>query len=189
MKDELMLRAGARPGDTVAVTGSFGKSSAGLKVLLGNCDVEPEIRRGLVESVLMPHARLREGLALAKSRTVSASIDSSDGLAWSLHEIARASGVGFLLDVLPVAEEVQELAKANRLDVLSLTLYGGEEYELVVTVKPELFQSAKGAVEKAGGMLMPIGRVTADKKVVLLIKGKKVFIEPRGYEHFGDKSN
>jgi thiamine-monophosphate kinase len=186
VKDELMLRSGARPGDVVAVTGFFGRSSAGLKILLGKFDVEPKIRRGLVESVLMPHARLREGLALGKSGAVSASIDSSDGLAWSLHEIARASGVGFLLDVLPVAEEVQEFAKANRLDALGLTLHGGEEYELVVTIKPRLYRKAEEAIAEAGGALMRIGRVTAEKDIVLVTEGKRCVIEPRGYEHFKD---
>jgi thiamine-monophosphate kinase len=186
VKDKLMLRSGARPGDVVAVTGFFGRTSAGLKILLGKFDVEPKIRRGLVESALMPHARLREGLALGKSGAVSASIDSSDGLAWSLHEIARASNVGFLLDMLPVAEEVQEFAKANRLDALDLTLYGGEEYELVVTIKPRLYKKAEEAIAKAGGALIRIGSVTAEKDMVLMTEGKKCVIEPRGYEHFKD---
>jgi len=183
-KDGLMLRSGARPGDLVAVTGSFGKTTAGLKILLGSSRAQPEIREVFVESVLMPFARLREGLALAQTKAVTAAIDSSDGLAWSLHEIARASKVGFLIDNLPAAEGVEKFAKINKIDPLELTLYGGEEYELVLTIQPELWRKAEEAVEKVGGKLLPIGKVTAEKKIFLEIRGRKRVIEPRGWEHF-----
>lgn len=183
-KNMLMLRSGAKPGDLVAVTGFFGKASAGLKILLDRFKAPQKIRKILTESVLMPHARLKEGLALSQTRAVTASIDSSDGLAWSLHEIAKASNVGFLIDKLPTAKEVERFAKINELDPLELTLYGGEEYELVLTVKPMLWKKAEKAVEKVDGKLLPIGKVTAEKQVILEISGKRQVIEPRGWEHF-----
>jgi thiamine-monophosphate kinase len=183
-KNALMLRSGAKPGDLVAVTGSFGKTAAGLKILLDGFKAHGEIRKILVESVLMPHARLKEGLALSKTKTVTAAIDSSDGLAWSLHEIAKASNVGFLIEKLPTAKEVEKFAKTNRFDVSELTLYGGEEYELVLTIKPKLWRKAEKAVEEVGGKLLPIGRVTAERQVLLEIDGKRQAIEARGWEHF-----
>jgi len=183
-KDELMLRSGAKPGDVVAVTGFFGKTSAGLKILLSNLKVPETIRRILVESVLMPHARLKEGLALNRTGAVTASIDSSDGLAWSLHEIAAAGNVGFVIDRLPIANEVKRLAEVTSLEPVELSLYGGEEYELVLTIKPELWNKAEGAVQKAGGKLLKIGKVIAEKSVVLKMDGKEIVVEPRGYEHF-----
>jgi thiamine-monophosphate kinase len=183
-KGEVMLRSGAKPGDVVAVTGSFGKTAAGLKILLDDLKVQSEIRKILVESVLMPHARLKEGLALNQTKAVTAAIDSSDGLAWSLHEIARASKVGFLINKLPTAEEVEKFAKINRLDALELTLYGGEEYELVLTIKPKLWRKAEKAVEEVGGKLLSIGKVTAERQVLLEIDGKRQAIEARGWEHF-----
>jgi thiamine-monophosphate kinase len=183
-KDEMMLRSGARPGDIVGVTGLFGNVSAGLKILLNGFKASTKMREYLVESVLMPHARLKEGLALGQAKTVSAAIDSSDGLAWSLHEIARASNVGFLIDRLPVSEEVKNFAKMNRLDPLDLALYGGEEYELVVTVKARLWGKAERAVAKVGGRLLLIGKVTSEKQVLMEIDAKRCVIEPRGYEHF-----
>jgi len=183
-KSVLMLRSGAKPEDIVAVTGFFGKASAGLKILLDGFKAPQKIRRTLVESVLMPHARLKEGLALSRTRAVTASIDSSDGLAWSLHEIVKASHVGFLIDKLPVAKEVETFAEINELDPLELTLYGGEEYELVLTVKPRLWDKAEKAVEKVGGKLLPIGKVTAERRVLLEINGERRVIEPRGWEHF-----
>lgn len=188
-KDEVMLRSGAKPGNIVAVTGFFGKTTAGLKILLEEFKAQPEIRKILVEPVLMPHARLKEGLALSKTKAVTAAIDSSDGLAWSLHEIAKASNVGFLIDKLPTAGEVEKFAKINKLDLVELTLYGGEEYELVLTIKPRLWRKVENAVERVGGKLLPIGKVTAEKQVLLEIDGKRHTIEPRGWEHFKNVRN
>ncbi len=183
-KSALMLRSGARPGDVVAVTGSFGRTAAGLRILLHDLKARANVRSKLVESVLAPKAKLKEGLALSRTKAVTASIDSSDGLAWSLHEIARSSRVGFLIDTVPESNEVEEFAKMHKLDPIELTFYGGEEYELVVTLKPELLEKARKAVEQVGGELLPIGRVTADERVLLRIRGKGKVIEPRGYEHF-----
>jgi thiamine-monophosphate kinase len=181
---DLMLRSRARPGDLLAVTGPFGITSAGLRILLNNSCAPPEIHEALVESVFMPHARLKEGLALCKTRAVSASIDSSDGLAWSLHEIAESSNVGILVDRLPIDKEVETFAEVNKLDPLELALYGGEEYELVLGIKPEFWNQAEAAVEKVGGRILRIGRTTAEKRLTLEFGGERRVIEPRGYEHF-----
>jgi thiamine-monophosphate kinase len=183
-KDEVILRSGSKPRDLVAVTGSFGKTAAGLKILLDGLKVQSKIRKILAESVLMPHARLKEGLALSQTKAVTAAIDSSDGLAWSLYEIARASNVGFLIKKLPTAEEVEKFAGINKFDLLELTLYGGEEYELVLTIKPKLWRKAEKAVEEVGGELLPIGTVTVERQVLLEIDGKRQVIEARGWEHF-----
>ena len=182
-KSALILRSGAKPGDVLAVTGLFSKSAAGLRLLLGTC-VAPKNARTLVEAVLMPKARLLEGLALGGCGGVSASMDSSDGLAWTLHELARLSNVGFELDKVPVASEVERFAELNRFDATELALYGGEEYELVVTVKPEKWADAVTAVDAADGKLMPIGKVTQEKQILVQIDGKKCAIEARGWEHF-----
>jgi len=178
-KRRLMLRSEAKPGDIVATTGPFGNAAAGLKILLQNLSAPSKIKKKLVDSVLMPRARLNEGLALAKSSSVTASIDSSDGLAWSLHEISRASQVGFIIDKVPMAKEAKQLAEKHKLDPIELSLYGGEEYELVVTIKPWLWRKATEKVS-----LIRIGRVSKEKKLILKA-GKKAFpIEARGWEHF-----
>ena len=180
----LMLRSGAKPGDIVAVTGFFGKTAAGLRLLLDGYAASKELREVLLRSVCMPKARLNEGMALCGSGAVSASIDSSDGLAWSLHELARTSHVGFAISSVPVADEVLRFAEFNGLNALELALYGGEEYELVVTVKPKQWTTAETAVEAAGGRLMPIGKVTRDKQVLLNVDGETCTVEARGWEHF-----
>ena len=182
-KHHLIKRSGAKPGDYVAATGSFGKTASGLKILMGSLSA-PEIGGALVDSVLMPKARVKEGVTLAQSQAATASIDSSDGLAWSLHEICRASNVGFHLDTLPIAPEAERFAKIHGFDPVELALYGGEEYELLVTIKPRLWQEAKKAVEAVGGRLIKMGLVTKEKQLLLKTDRKLVSIEARGWEHF-----
>lgn len=179
----LIKRSGAKAGDIVAVTGAFGKTAAGLKILIANLS-GPDDSGALVDSVLMPRARVKEGVALAQSQTATASIDTSDGLAWSLHELSQASGVGFCLDYLPVAVEAENFAKHHGFDPNELALYGGEEYELLVTINPQLWKKAKQAVETVGGELIKIGVATEQKQVIIKTGNGTVAVEARGWEHF-----
>jgi thiamine-monophosphate kinase len=183
-KNLLIKRSGAKPRDIVAVTGSFGKTTAGLKFLLEELPTPAGIKQTFVDAVLMPQARLKEGLTLAKTRAVTASIDSSDGLAWSLYEIAKASNIGFSIDNLPIAKEAEEFAKINNLNPIELSLYGGEEYELVITVVPKLWERVKIAVENVGTQLIKIGEVTKEKSLILRNDKRILQIEPKGWEHF-----
>jgi len=180
----IVRRSGAKPGDIVAVTGYFGKTSSGLKILLEGLAPPEHIKKPLVESVLMPKARLKEGLALADLGALTSSIDSSDGLAWSLYELSEASGVGFLIKKIPVAPEVEVFAEEYNLDPINLSLYGGEEYELVVTVKPELWNEAKKSLDMLGTPLIDIGEVTKERKIEVEINGSRRVIEKKGWEHF-----
>jgi thiamine-monophosphate kinase len=184
-KGALMLRGGAKVGDVLAVTGLFGRSAAGLRLLLDpKLKASSAMRTALLDAVCMPKARLQEGLALAGLGAVSASIDSSDGLAWCLHELSAQSGVGFAVSNLPIAEEVKQFATLNHLNAAELALYGGEEYELVVTIKPEMWRKAEEAIAVAGVKLFRIGEATMDKRVVLDFDGVKRDVKARGYEHF-----
>jgi thiamine-monophosphate kinase len=179
--EEIIRRDGARPGDVVAVTGEFGKSAAGLRILLARRKDQARRFPQLVKSVLHPMARLEEGVKLAKTRSVSSSIDSSDGLAWSLHEIAGLSGVSIHLENVPIAREVEAFARAERVTASDLALYGGEEYEIVVTIDRDKYPSVKRKVPsliRMGQVKAGSGEVTAD------IAGRSVTVEPRGWEHF-----
>jgi thiamine-monophosphate kinase len=187
-ESKIVKRSGATVGDILAVTGPFGLTGAGLKLLLEKMKSEPKVKRRLIEAVYEPVPKIREGVALAASGCLSSSIDSSDGLAWSIHELARFSKVGFIVENIPIPKEVTRFANLNSLDPLDLALNGGEEYELVVTVKREHWSEAERIARKAGGTLHKIG-VAVEKFGVLLKteKGETKTIEPKGYEHF--KSN
>ena len=182
--DRLIRRSGAKTGDILAVTGLFGKTAAGLKLLLENLDAPAELKRQLLDAVYLPQARLREGLALARSGVVTASIDSSDGLAVSLHELRKMSKKGFEVSSLPVAGEARSFAERHKLDVKDLVLYGGEEYELIVTIRPEGWRKAQRFVHKIGGSLFRIGVVIDDQSIHLREDDKEFEIPYRGWEHF-----
>lgn len=181
----LMLRNGANPGEIVATTGEFGLTSVGLRILKEQLTAPINIKKRVLDAVLIPQARLREGLALAETGAVTASIDSSDGLAWSLHEISQASNLGIEIDNPPIARETYDFARKHNLDPLELSLYGGEEYELVVTIRSSVWEKTIAAVKRAGGKLIRIGKTVEKKGLFLQEKDKLVEIKARGYEHFG----
>lgn len=177
----IVSRAGARPGEWVVVTGPFGQTAAGLKILIHRAKAEARFRRTAVSSVLMPAPRLALGLALSKYLT--SSIDSSDGLAISLHTISEMSGVGIRLSRLPYAEGLERFASLNSCSAEELALYGGEEYEVVGTVKKGRIAEAKRKAKSMGSELRVIG------ETVPLARGKRVFLRGKdvrkdGWIHF-----
>ncbi len=177
----ILPRDGAKPGDIVAVTGDFGSTSAGLRILLGKKRLWPRRFSKLVYSVLHPAAKLETGLKLARTGFVNSSIDSSDGLAWSLHEIARLSSVNIVVERIPIARDVEIFAQEERLSAEKLALFGGEEYELVLTVQKDRFASLKRKVPS----LLRIGTVEKGRGQVWAQFGDRmVGVEPRGYDHF-----
>ena len=179
---QLVLRSGARVGDIVAVTGEFGAASAGLKALLKEGLRPASLAPALSRAVYKPGAELDIGLALAASAALTASIDSSDGLAWSLHELSQASKIGIEITRVPVSKAARDFAASYHYKADDLALYGGEEYHLVVTVKPNKFNVARRA---ARGRLMPIGVVTPKSHGVRLRKARGYAQIPmKGWEHF-----
>jgi thiamine-monophosphate kinase len=177
---KLVRRDGARVGDIVAVTGPFGKPAAGLRILMSRQKKDRSNYPSLVKAVLRPRARLSEGIILARSGGITSSIDSSDGLAWGLHQIAQASLVGINLHTIPVAADVQSFAKEHRVSAIELALYGGEEYELVVTVTPKRFPDLKKRVPS----LKRIGIVEKGSEVVAHLEGNRIQVKEKGWEHF-----
>ena len=177
----LIRRNRATPGDIIAVTGPFGRTSAGLRILMSRKEKDRANYPSLIKAILQPRARLTEGIILAKSHAATSSIDSSDGLAWSLHQIAKSSKVGINLHTIPFAPEAEAFAKEHRLSALDLALYGGEEYELVLTIKPKRFHELKKRIPS----LTRIG--TVEKKplgVVAHIEGKRIQVKEKGWQHF-----
>ena len=185
-RNQILRRSGAKPGDLIATTGNFGYTGALFEALLRGYSEPAGLVAQIREPALHPKARLKEGQILAQSGFVSASIDSSDGLAWSLYELSSASRVGFQLDYLPIPEICEKFASANDLDPVDLALYGGEEFELIVTMAPEKWNEVETKVQQVGGSLIRIGSILEEPEKVLRIDGKEKPIEPKGYEHFSD---
>jgi len=150
-------RNGAKPGDLIICSGKFGYSASGLKILMRNAKAKGQFRKNAVLSVIRPKPQQRFGIYLAKS--FSSSIDSSDGLAISLYELARQSKVNFFVDHIPAVNGIKEFAKNNHLDDKSLVFYGGEEYEIVATIPQANLEKAKSLTKRSKLKLYVIGRV------------------------------
>ncbi|MDH7555890.1 MAG: thiamine-phosphate kinase [Candidatus Methanosuratincola sp.] len=181
--DRIVRRSGASPGDLLAVTGHFGETASALEILLKGRSAPPPLRRRLLRSVYQPRARVDLGVALAGTGAVTSSMDSSDGLAFTLHELARSSGVRFVIYKVPVSRAAEEFASIHGIPAEELALYGGEEYEFVLTIKPEAYDRAQAAAERCGNSLLPIGRVEEGRGVFLSDGTLERPIEAKGWEH------
>jgi len=181
----IMRRAGgAAPGDLLATTGDFGLTSAAFKHLLEGYELPEEIRGPVLDSVYMPAARVWEGVALGMTGAVTGCMDSSDGLGVSLHDLQRSMGLGFTVREPPVHPAAARFADHNGLDPEELALYGGEEYELVFTLRPESLEAVRAALAGVGCAPRVIGEVTQGPKIVLSQGGEEKPIRAGGWIHF-----
>ncbi len=183
-ESRLMLRETSRPGDILATTGGFGHTSAAFKILLEGMNAPMSLRERLVASVYMPRARVEAGVALAATGTATSCMDSSDGLAMSLHDLRRSSGNGFRITSVPITKDAAMFSELHALDKTTLALYGGEEYELIFTLNPNGVKDARDALRGAGANLIEIGEVTSDKRIVYVDDGREKEIRSSGWEHF-----
>ena len=147
--DAPVRRRGATAGEAVCVTGALGRTAAGLRAFdAGDVDRGNDLFR-------FP-PRIDAGLALAPHAT--AMMDSSDGLARSLHQLAEASGVGFDVDraAVPVHDAVDEYADGDS-DRWRMAATVGEDFELVCTLPAEAVGVARESLDTD---LVEIGGVT-----------------------------
>lgn len=132
-------RAGARPGDLLYVTGSPGWSRLGLDLLrVGRPSRPSGWRREAMRAHLRPEARWREGRAAARSGAVAAMIDVSDGILTDLSHLLERDGIGAVLaeESFPVSRSFLAASSALGVDPLDAFLAGGEDYELLMAVRP-----------------------------------------------------
>ena len=176
-KDKVLLRRGAREGDLLAVTGPMGTAAAGW-VARKRGIFAPRTEKALLE----PQPRIKEGMTLSASGKVSSCMDITDGLAFSIGELSRQSGVCFEVRwcSIPIGEDVQKVAEKGGVPIEDLVLHYGGEYELLFTVSPDAVDELTAAL---GGRLHVIGRATGEQNV-LIREGKVVPLDTRGYEHF-----
>ena len=166
-----VTRAGAKPGDGVWVTGSFGGPWAALQALHRGEKPDPAHRARFAH----PLPRVAAGQWLAE-HGATAMIDVSDGLAADLGHVAAASRVGIALigDVVPRVEGVSP----------SDALSSGEEYELAVTL-PAGFGAKEVALfeSQVRGKLTRVGDVKDGSAVTVMLGGRRIPAPP-GFDHF-----
>lgn len=161
-------RSGAEPGEAVCVTGSFGRSAAALRLFERGDDSR-------ANALFRFTPRVKPGMVIASC--ASSMMDSSDGLARSLHQLAAASDCGFAIETpLPIDEAVDEVA-AGGTDRKEMGLFFGEDFELVFTISPEYLS---GVRRRCDLPITRIGTVTAAEDGVTLDAQP---LPDRGYTH------
>jgi thiamine-monophosphate kinase len=172
-----VTRAGARPGDVVALAGRLGWSAAGLALLRSGVapsgqDVSAELA-GVIAAHLRPQPPYPAGPA-ARAAGATAMVDVSDGLLQDLGHVASASHVSVSLDagLLPVAEPIKAAAKLLGTRSLDWVLGGGEDHALVATFPANAALPAGWSV---------VGEVIAGAGI--LVDGA-LWDGPVGWDHF-----
>ena len=157
-KGTAMRRGGAKPGDTIWISGALGGSALGLST-----------QRGAAwKRHLRPEPRLALGNFLRSRLKATAAMDLSDGLSLDLRRLCLASGLH------------AEIAEPPRFRGASLeqALHGGEDYELLFTTSP----NARVPQNLGGIPLTPIGVMRRGTPGEVLLHGTR--LEALGYDHF-----
>ena len=150
-----VTRAGARPGDLVAVAGRIGWAAAGFAVLSRGF----RSPRALVDAHRRPAPPYDEG-PRAAGLGATAMVDVSDGLVSDLGHVATASGVCVRLDsdAFHVPQEFKDTARALSADPLQWPLTGGDDHALAATFPADvdlpMAWSVVGRVEAGEGVVV-----------------------------------
>jgi thiamine-monophosphate kinase len=180
----VLTRAGARPGDFVYVSGTIGAAAAGLQMLTGP-DTAPAA--SCVGRYLRPSPRVKTGRLLGRNRAASSCVDLSDGLGDGIARLAESSGVGITIDgaTVPVEPDARRWFESQGQEPLTAAIAGGDDYELLFTVRPRLRGRLKAALLHGGVPLTRIGVCTADRALALVSPDSEVpRALPAGFSHF-----
>jgi len=134
----------------------------------------------LLKKHLYPEPRLALGQWLSAHRKTTAMMDLSDGLSTDLPRLCAASGVGARIQssLLPAVPRWNH-------QTLELALHGGDDYELLFTVRAN--QTLPAKID--GVPLTRVGEITGGRKVVLVtLKGSEQPLHDRGWNPFAIKS-
>jgi thiamine-monophosphate kinase len=192
-----LSRHGARPGDTLYVSGTLGGAALGLSLLRAGWrwsdsaarrrQASSPAMRGASAALkrhLAPDPELKLGRLLARHALATSAMDLSDGLSKDLHRLCRASRVGarILAAALPLdSGAVHWLGEEQ---ALRFALHGGEDYRLLFSVPPRRVRRLCRLVPL--DRLHPIGQVVSRRDGVKLQDeaGRVVSLPPLGYDHF-----
>lgn len=187
-ENEVLYRSGARPGDSIYVTGNIGDSSAGLKILKNEISPPKSIASHFIKLHNEPKPLIKTGRIIAASRLASAMIDLSDGLLSDLGHICKESGVGAMLfkKKIPISSELKLLASRVKFNPIDLAFSGGEDYLLLLTVPKAKIKDFEILYKNKGSSpLYLIGEIREEKGVRMVNDdGSIEEISIRGFNHF-----
>lgn len=170
-RGKAVLRSGAKPGDSIYVTGALGGSAFALDRL------RKGERLGVERSPhFLPEPRLSVGRRLRELRIASALIDISDGLSTDLQHICEESRVGAELQAEAIPRALAGRGKTRV--ALEFALHGGDDYEL-------LFTSSRPVPPRLGGVpITRIGQIRRGAGMRLSMAGVTRSLKAGGWEHF-----
>ncbi len=184
-------RSGARAGDIIYVSGRLGEAEAGFHLITHGRGVSDGRRlsdsRNLgpcLRKHLYPEPRLELGKWLAQNRLATAMMDLSDGLSSDLRRLCDASNAGAVVQSakLPTVH-VLNGERMSRSEALRLALHGGDDYELLFTVKKR--NAGKIPSSLNGVPVTAIGEITGRRELQLLDEeGSSQILEPGGWDAF-----
>ena len=166
LSGKAILRSGAKPGDSIYVSGQLGGSALGLECLRSGDLKNPAARRHLY-----PEPRHKLGAALLER--AHAMIDISDGLSTDLTHIVEESKVSARIykDRLPGWPGAGD----------HHILHGGEEYELIVVSPHDLAEVRMNVPLRRIGEIIGSG---VENQVFLIDGTQQSILRPEGWEHF-----
>lgn len=194
----IVYRSGAMENDLLAVTGDLGAAYAGLlmlerekQVFLSNPDMQPDLEGHdyIIGRQLKPEARTDVVRLLAEKEILPSSmIDISDGLASEIIHICKSSGVGCNLyeDKIPIDPTTISTAHEFGISPTTFALNGGEDYELLFTIRQSDYEKLK---EIQG--ITVIGHMTAGSEGMNLITtgGSQISLTAQGWDAFLKSAN
>ena len=192
-KKNIVLRSGAKEHDILCVTGDLGGAYMGLQVLQrekevfkANPDMQPEIEKYeyVVKRQLKPEARMDIIYELEELGVVPTSmIDISDGLASELLHLSKSSNVGVKVfeDKIPIDNQTFETAMEFNIDPITCALNGGEDYELLFTIKQADLEKLKNHPD-----IHFIGHIhsNATQNLMITKMGSVIPLKAQGWKHF-----
>jgi thiamine-monophosphate kinase len=181
-----MRRDQAQPGDIVAVTGPLGLAAAGVRLLTDGRD-KVEGAPVMIAAHRLPQPRILHGILLARAG-VRCAMDLSDGLFGDLPKIVEASEVTARIDMdkLPIPSALRWTFP----DWFELATRGGEDFELLFTAPPEVFERVTTLFRRCRlRPPIPIGTIaTPGRKgpeiVMRDMASRRQIIEPGAFDHF-----
>lgn len=186
----MVRRAGARPGDSVYVSGTIGDAYLGLKIRRGDVDVEDwdlssSEREQLLSRYLRPEPRL--GLRGALRAFASAAMDVSDGLMLDFSRLCQASRVSGVIweNMTPLSAPAQKLSMRHS-KLLPKLHAGGDDYEILCSVRSGGEAAFEDVALQAGVSVTKIGEIVSwgEGATFICSDGVSAALKPRGYEHF-----
>lgn len=166
----MLTRASARPGQVVCLTGPTGLAGSAMKLANSGADLSRREHSTLLAKWRRVTPRAQHGRIFARNPSVTAAIDTSDGLKGAVESLAHASEVSIILheDALPIHHSVRQAAEQLGRDVLDIVFGDSVDFELVVTVDADAVDALSAECMQSGLALHAIGRVESGAGAAIL---------------------